>query len=114
MGYIRYRRFKTSFRGFCMKLGNGSRGRHVSFVENLESRCLLTATPAVDLTFGDSGRATTGVINNLNGQSAAVAVESDGKIIVASSGSVGGIGAETVIIQRLNTDGSLDTTFGTD
>jgi uncharacterized delta-60 repeat protein len=60
---------------------------------------------AADLTFGNSGRATTDFPNGID-NAKAVAVQSDGKILVA-----GGAGSDFALA-RLNSDGSMDSSFG--
>ena len=76
-------------------------------VSALEAREVPAAIGALDTTFGTAGKVTLnlGATDVLN----AVAVQADGKIVVAgASGDDGG----DFLIARLNTDGSLDTTFG--
>ena len=51
-------------------------------IDLLESRVLLAATPEIDLTFGEGGRAQ---VNNFWGNIYAVHELADGKIIVAAS-----------------------------
>jgi len=58
-----------------------------------------------DLTFGSSGQLVT-VLNQAN----SVAIQSDDKILVAGSASLGGVNTGFAIA-RYNKDGSLDTTF---
>ncbi|HEY2587162.1 MAG TPA: hypothetical protein VGI81_15550 [Tepidisphaeraceae bacterium] len=66
----------------------------------------LTAAGALDTTFGNGGFTTinTGASSSAIG---ALAVQSDGKIVATGPAGSG------VDVVRLNTDGSLDTTFGT-
>jgi uncharacterized delta-60 repeat protein len=79
-------------------------------VEALEERTLLNAG-SLDLTFGNHGNGllTTGLsYTALNSNS--VAVQPDGKVVVAGVSNAAGVGMFDVA--RFNTDGSLDTTFG--
>ena len=64
---------------------------------------------ALDASFGNGGIAHVPFSNVING---AVALQSDGKILVA--GIAGPSSAELFAVARLNTDGSLDASFGTD
>jgi uncharacterized delta-60 repeat protein len=77
-------------------------------VEWLEDRCTLSAG-ALDTTFGQGGIVLThfGFFSNDQGQ--AVAVQPDGKILVAGSG---GSANSMFELARYNPNGSLDTTFG--
>jgi uncharacterized delta-60 repeat protein len=74
-------------------------------VERLETRTLLSAG-ALDPTFGNGGLVTTPILGSLDSIAQAMAVQPDGKVVVAgtSNGSV---------VTRYNTDGTLDATFGT-
>jgi uncharacterized delta-60 repeat protein len=72
--------------------------------EPLEDRCLLSAG-SLDPTFGNSGVVTTDFNPSLYVKD--VAIQSDGKVIAAGATSGGGFG-----IARYNSDGSLDTSFG--
>ncbi len=65
---------------------------------------------SLDTSFGDSGIRNI-TFGNFGSDGGAVELQSDGKIIVAgaSSNSTG----RDVLVARLNTDGDLDTTFGT-
>jgi uncharacterized delta-60 repeat protein len=71
---------------------------------------------SLDPLFGNNGKVTT-VLGNLDDYARSVAIQPDGKIVVAGTSriSTGGV-ASTVLfaIVRYNTDGSLDTTFDTD
>ncbi|WP_263262939.1 M10 family metallopeptidase C-terminal domain-containing protein [Pseudomonas sp. RIT-PI-S] len=69
----------------------------------------LTADGALDTRFGDNGVLHFDAALDL-GYRSAVTVQADGKIIVAGEG--GDYDAFTVL--RLNADGSMDTSFGTD
>ncbi|MDB5357034.1 MAG: uncharacterized protein JWN24_3487 [Phycisphaerales bacterium] len=72
------------------------------------------ANGSLDSTFGTGGRVITDFNSNYDNISA-LAVQSDGKIVVV--GTTGwnllGIGYNNFAVARYNTDGSLDTTFGT-
>ena len=83
-------------------------------LEALEGRALL-ATAALDPTFGTGGQVFGlfggGSVNNAN-EAAAVAVAGDGKIVAA--GVISSTGStSTLAVRRFNSDGSVDTTFGT-
>src|ERR1700733_5655869 len=64
-----------------------------------------TATGALDTTFGSKGIA---ILPTMLGEIESMAVQSNGQIVVAGV-VTGGVGVE-----RLNTNGTADTTFGTD
>lgn len=66
----------------------------------------------VDTSFGNLGSATTLIGDHCSAQ--AVALQSDGKIVVAGSSYApsGDISTSDIMIVRYNDDGSLDTTFG--
>ena len=65
----------------------------------------------LDQTFANGGEVTTGLGSSQNGLAEAVAVQSDGKIVVA--GLAGSGGSNEFALARYNPDGSLDTTnFG--
>ena len=61
---------------------------------------------ALDKTFGTNGLSLT-TFGNYTAQPAGIALQSNGQIVVAASG------ADGFAVERLNTNGSLDTTFGT-
>lgn len=71
----------------------------------------LTANGSVDGTFGSSGRQ---VINGFGGneQAQAVALQTDGRIVVA--GYTNAAGTNDFAVARLNTNGSLDISFDID
>ncbi|MCW5623605.1 MAG: DUF4347 domain-containing protein, partial [Burkholderiales bacterium] len=71
----------------------------------------LNADGSLDTTFNGTGRI---VLPFVGGDSVAndVAVQGDGKIVVAGVGVVGGVSQFVVV--RFNTDGTLDTSFGGD
>src|ERR1700690_2528069 len=66
------------------------------------SMVALAAAGGLDPTFGNGGKVTT-FIGSSNSVANAVAVQSDGKILVAG----------IPLLTRYNSEGSLDTTFGT-
>jgi uncharacterized delta-60 repeat protein len=80
-------------------------------VEPLESRVLFTAGD-LDTTFGGTGTVSLNYFNR-NDLANAVAVQSDGKVIVAGTTATGITAQGTdVALARYNVDGTLDTTFG--
>src|SRR5262245_24661714 len=76
-------------------------------LELLENR-LVPSAGALDPTFGTGGKVTTDLQGSSQDDGQAVAVQADGKIVVA--GSFQGIDFAVV---RYNADGTLDATFGT-
>jgi uncharacterized delta-60 repeat protein len=64
----------------------------------------------LDTTFDSDGKVTTAIGSGTD-QARSVAIQSDGKIVAA--GFTGEMGGEDVALVRYNTDGSLDTNFGT-
>jgi uncharacterized delta-60 repeat protein len=78
-------------------------------VEFLEGRALLTAG-ALDTTFGGTGMVATLIQNGATSQ--AVAVQSDLKVVVVGYSRVTSKPYH-ITIARYNTDGTLDSTFGT-
>jgi uncharacterized delta-60 repeat protein len=82
--------------------------RCVPSVERLEDRLTPTAG-MLDTTFGQGGIVLTHFGFFSNDQGKAIAVQSDGKILVAGSGGTTNNQFELV---RYNPDGSLDTSFG--
>src|SRR5688500_2418993 len=80
-------------------------------IEPLESRMLFTAGD-LDTTFGGTGTVSLNYFNR-NDLANAVAVQSDGKVIVAGTTATGITAQGTdVALARYNVDGTLDTTFG--
>jgi len=65
---------------------------------------------SIDQTFGTGGIVLANYPAAQYHQTYAVALQSDGKIIVF--GSLGGVGGDPLVLYRFNSDGSLDTTFG--
>jgi uncharacterized delta-60 repeat protein len=78
-------------------------GRWVA-IEKLECRTLLSAG-ALDNTFGMAGQVTLSGSTPLAFNREPLGVQSDGKVVIA-------VGGSQTQIERLNTDGSLDNTFG--
>jgi len=76
----------------------------------LELRCLMSAVPTLDRSFGDLGVAAPGVVYINSEIPPAIAIESDGKILAAVDGGAYTQGVGTNLL-RLNADGTLDTTF---
>ncbi|MFK7821906.1 MAG: Calx-beta domain-containing protein [Planctomycetaceae bacterium] len=69
------------------------------------------ADGSLDPTFGDEGRVIS-TPQNLAGTAQGVAIQTDGKIVI--SGSLGESSfSQRFMVARFNTDGTLDTTFGT-
>ncbi|MFM9965933.1 MAG: delta-60 repeat domain-containing protein [Planctomycetaceae bacterium] len=84
---------------------SGTRRQAPAFVESLEDRCLLAAGN-LDPTFGAGGLVTTGF------EARSVAIQSDGKIVVAGTTTFDGKDAFT--LERFNSDGTLDSSFDED
>jgi uncharacterized delta-60 repeat protein len=68
----------------------------------------FNANGALDTTFGDAGSVTAD-FQNFSDNATAVAIQSDGKIVVAGSTGAGG---GNIAMLRCNPNGSLDATFG--
>lgn len=66
---------------------------------------------SLDSSFGSGGVVTTDFFRG-DDIARAIAIQSDGKIVIAGEGSVFGTGLDFAVV-RFNTDGSLDSTFGT-
>jgi uncharacterized delta-60 repeat protein len=79
-----------------------------SFVDFVLAR--FTADGTLDSTFGSGGQVTTDISGGLVERARAVAIQSDGKIVVAGEGTIGS--SSVVALTRYNPDGSLDTGFG--
>lgn len=84
--------------------------RHGPSIELLEDRTTPSGG-ALDLSFGGSGHVFTNFSSNSDDQGQAVAVQSDGKIVVAGWSNGGSTGYDFALT-RYNSDGSLDSTFG--
>jgi uncharacterized delta-60 repeat protein len=86
---------------------------HADGLFNLNAQFALIryhANGTIDSTFGINGIAEF-TINGLNATAHAAELQSDGKILVTGFTSAVGSGQKAVLV-RLNTDGSLDSTFG--
>ena len=82
-----------------------------STVDFVLARFNADGTP--DTTFGSAGRVTTDIMGGFNGEHArAVAIQPDGKLVVAGEGSPD-FSTNYVTLARYNTDGTLDSSFGT-
>ncbi len=81
---------------------------------HLEDRATPAAVGGLDLTFGADGTVVPQIVLNMPDTSvpAAVGVQSDGKIIVGVTAYFAA-GDTDFAVYRLNTVGSIDTTFGT-
>jgi uncharacterized delta-60 repeat protein len=107
---------KRSFLGGRLR-ERPSPGRRASLRPQLEvlEDCCVPSAGALDTTFGVGGKVTTDFLGPTNDfELAGTVLQPDGKIVLAGSSepvssSVGGGFA----LARYNTDGSLDTTFGT-
>lgn len=71
----------------------------------------LNTNGTLDNTFGSSGLVITQVPNSMNDVIYAIGLQSSGKIIVAGSSIISG--PNIISLARYNTNGTLDTTFGT-
>ncbi|MGC8765465.1 MAG: hypothetical protein ACP5QT_06235 [Brevinematia bacterium] len=66
----------------------------------------------LDTTFGDNGRNTISFAN-VSDNASAVAIQSDGKIVIAAQIEAGGGTTRCFCLARFNIDGTLDSSFGT-
>jgi uncharacterized delta-60 repeat protein len=66
----------------------------------------------LDATFGNGGKVLTAPGAHRNDSATAIAVQADGKIVVAGSSDQGGTAGLDFVLVRYNADGSLDATFG--
>jgi uncharacterized delta-60 repeat protein len=76
----------------------------------------FNADSSLDKGFGNGGTVFTGfVAGSFTATASAVAIEPDGKIVVVGTveGDIAGNNVEDFALARYNTDGSLDTSFGT-
>jgi len=71
------------------------------------------ANALLDATFNSSGIVTTAVGTNSDQANALAIQPSDGKLVAAGFSAVGGVNNHEFALVRYNTDGSLDTSFGT-
>jgi uncharacterized delta-60 repeat protein len=70
----------------------------------------LNADGTIDTGFGTSGKVTSDLSSNLDGAQGVV-IQTDGKIVVGGVGT-NGSGSKDFFMVRYNTDGSLDSSFG--
>ena len=84
---------------------------HAAFIGNITKFILAryNTNGSLDTTFGTGGKVLTLVDESSSAY--AVAIQSDGKIVAAGYSRIGSIGK--FALARYNTNGSLDTTFGT-
>ncbi len=82
-------------------------------LERLEDRTLLATAGALDTTFGEAGKALTAFPGFAITQAYALAVQPDGKIVVAGFASVSS-GGEDFAVARYLEDGRLDAAFDGD
>src|SRR5256885_15166663 len=80
-------------------------------VEPLESRRLLSAGQ-LDPTFGAGGAVTTDFVGDVDDRASAVAVQADGKYVVAGSVARPWDAESVFGVARYNVDGTLDASFG--
>lgn len=66
----------------------------------------------LDTSFDGDGIARVGFVGYSNDYAKAVKVQTDGKIVVAGHSNIGAYGFEAFAMARLNTNGSLDSSFG--
>lgn len=71
----------------------------------------FNADGTLDSTFGSGGKALVDLGSGTSSWAADVAQQPDGKLVIVGTINTGG--SERLLFARLNTDGSLDTTFGT-
>ena len=72
-----------------------------------------TTSGALDTSFNGTGKVTTTPAGTCSGQARALALQSDGKIVVAGTSCPNFNSIRNFTLYRYNIDGSLDTTFGT-
>src|ERR1044071_9632054 len=83
---------------------------------SVDAQCVpaSTAAGAIDTCFGTNGKVITDITNDRD-YTRAIALQRDGKIVVAGiSGYSASAGNADITVVRYNTDGSLDTTFDGD
>lgn len=71
-----------------------------------------TASGALDTSFNGTGKVTTAPSGSCPGQARALALQADGKIVVAGTSCPNFTSTRNFTVYRYNTDGSLDTGFG--
>src|SRR3954468_327865 len=84
--------------------------RSTSSFEPLEGRTMFAAG-SIDSLFGTNGTVVRNIFNS-DDYGFAVAVQSDGKVLVAGRASNGVSGGSDFAVARFNSNGSLDTSFG--
>src|SRR5690242_17916747 len=95
----------------CVSVGKIGRAARFA-VEMLEGRVLLSAGD-LDSTFGSGGSVflsdgSPAVYYNVQ----ATQVQGDGKIVLAGSAGANGYSLNTFFLERLNVDGTVDSSFG--
>ena len=97
--------------------------KRVSIWRNLVSMLAIVALPGLtilaaampgnlDVSFGLHGQVVSHFDRTANVHN--IAIQPDGKIVAAGDGSIVGLAGGGILVARYNTDGSLDTSFGTD
>ena len=71
-----------------------------------------TTSGALDTSFNGTGKVTTTPSGSCSGQARALALQADGKIVVAGTSCPNFTSTRNFTVYRYNTDGSLDSTFG--
>ena len=90
----------------------GDAGGTFAFEKRTFVLARYTSNGRLDLTFGTGGKVTTDFGGDTSASASALAIQSDGKIVVAGSAGPGG-GTGDFALARYHPDGSLDLTFGT-
>ena len=85
-----------------------------SFIEGKVAVARYTSNGKLDPTFGHGGKAVTDLGGNSSAETADMALQKDGKIVVVGTRSyaVGSRGYDDVAVVRYTSSGRLDTTFG--
>lgn len=91
-----------------MSTNRACRGSRAA-VEQLENRWLLAAAGALDTSFSGDGKVT---MLGPNFTTVDVAIQSDGKTVIAGTERNPSTGRTQFIVARLHVDGSIDSTFG--
>lgn len=71
-----------------------------------------TTSGALDTSFNGTGKVVTAPSGSCSGQARALALQADGKIVVAGTSCPNFTSTRNFTVYRYNTDGSLDTSFG--